>query len=653
MHYEPLARNPLSDYDDLKQALLDSIRPYGRFFTPGRAGIDLGPPGATFTERAVRLEGFARLLWGIVPLMAGGNEYEDFGKIHEGIVHGVDPHHDEYWGEPGDYDQRLVEMAVFGYALCLAPERFWTPLDESTRRRLAQWLSFINKRQIPNCNWVFFRILVNAGLEKAGAAGFDREQLSASLDMVEKFYLEDGWYNDGFPEERRARDYYIPWAMHYYGLIFAAGCGDRYPRQASLYRERAREFAAQFQSWFSPDGAALPLGRSLTYRYAQAAFWGALVLSDAGDTDWGLVKGLLLRNLRWWFGRPFFSETGLQGVGYAYPNQYMAERYNSPCSPLWALKAFVPLAVSPRHPFWTAEEKPLEQTGTLSVQPASGLVIIDENAAGHVHALATGQWTPGESNEHNHMAEKYAKFAYSCAFGFNVATDCYGLDKLGHDNMLMVAAEDRWFRFRTRSFDHAVTKDCLCSRWSPFDWLEIRTFIMFWGAWHLRLHHLHSEKPFVTAEGGFALAFDDTCRPAADSLKQTHAHAARYETAFDASAIVDLLAERSGSVVVAAPNANIMHPHTLIPTLSGAHGPAAVAGSSSKSHARKTNSLYEVWLGCAVLACPETARGRELARQAPDLKRTSDAREVLSRLPPDDRGPWKDYLETKHKGASR
>src|SRR4030042_1304102 len=119
MKYEALARNPLVEYDDLKRALLDSIRPYGNFFTPGRAGIDLGPPGATFTERAVRLEGFARLLWGIVPLGAGGNEYDDLGKIHEGIAHGVDPGHGEYWGEPGDYDQRLGEMAVFGDALCL------------------------------------------------------------------------------------------------------------------------------------------------------------------------------------------------------------------------------------------------------------------------------------------------------------------------------------------------------------------------------------------------------------------------------------------------------------------------------------------------------------------------------------------------------
>jgi hypothetical protein len=30
----------------------------------------------------------------------------------EGLVCGVDPTHDEYWGEPGDKDQRYVEMGA-------------------------------------------------------------------------------------------------------------------------------------------------------------------------------------------------------------------------------------------------------------------------------------------------------------------------------------------------------------------------------------------------------------------------------------------------------------------------------------------------------------------------------------------------------------
>jgi len=447
------------------------------------------------------------------------------------------------------------------------------------------------------------------------------------MEAIERFYLKDGWYNDGFPEERRARDYYIPWAMHYYGLIFARCAGDQYRETVSRYRERAREFIGEFIRWFSPGGPALPFGRSLAYRFAQSAFWAGLVFMDDKDIDWGLVKGLLLRNLRWWFGLPVFSESGLLSVGYAYPNLLMAERYNSSCSPLWALKSFAPLSVSQNHPFWLSEEKPLPVFDDLTAQPGAGFIFPDAKSAGHVYALSAGQWTPGESNEHNHMAEKYAKFAYSCAFGYSVATDTYGLDKMGHDNMLLVAEDGRWYRFRTQTFDHEVTPEYLFSRWRPFAWMEIETYILPAGAWHVRLHHIVSGRPFSSAEGGFCLAFDDTCRPDAGTLNQALAHRGICENPFGLSCIEDILGDRTGKAIVMAPNSNILYPHTLLPTLTGEH-PAG-----------------DLWLGCAVVAHPKAREGKLL------VDRGVDKAGCLSLLPDHVRKKIDAYAKDSGKGA--
>lgn len=96
--------------------------------------------------------------------------------------------------------------------------------------------------------------------------------------------------------------------------------------------------AKDFIHFFDPSGACIPFGRSLTYRFACASFWGALAFADVdlpGGLSWGVVKGVYLRHLRWWFSRPeIFNSDGTLTIGWAYPNLNMAEAYNSPSTSL-------------------------------------------------------------------------------------------------------------------------------------------------------------------------------------------------------------------------------------------------------------------------------------------------------------------------------
>ncbi|WP_053207752.1 DUF2264 domain-containing protein [Jiangella muralis] len=565
----PLDGNPLSGRDDLQRAVRDLWAPVAARLSPGRARARLGHTAAMFPDVAAELEGFARPLWGLAPLAAGGGEV-DWAPIRAGLAAGADPAHPEYWRPPGDRDQRLVEMAAIGVALALVPEQVWTPLPQLARAGLAHWLSEINRVDVVDNNWLFFRVLVNVGLERVGAPGYDPDAEAAALDRLETFYLRDGWYQDG-PTGRC--DYYVPWAMHYYGLLYARLAGHRDPARADRFRERAARFAQHHVHWFADDGAAVPYGRSLTYRFAQHAFWGALAYADVEALPWGVVKGLLLRGLRWWAGRPIADNAGVLTIGYGRPNLIMAEGYNSPGSPYWAMKAFLPLALPGDYPFWRAAEAPLPELDAITTQPTPGMV--HYRSDGHVFTLAAGQ--PGARFRHG--GEKYAKFAYSTAFGFSVPGGGPGLAERAADSMLALSDDDVHWRARSDPEETRVGDGVVWSRWTPWPDVEVDTWLLPWPPWHVRVHRLSTSRPLFSAEGGWAVGRDDDAPQAVPDGPGTAAASGPG----GASGLRDLLGGRAGVTVLTGPNTNLLEPRAALPTLRGRHEPG------------------EHWLVCAVL----------------------------------------------------
>ena len=138
----------------------------------------------------------------------------------------------------------------------------------------------------------------------------------------------------------------------------------------------------------------MPYGRSLTYRFAQAAFWSAIAYTgvEVEGLSRGQVKGLLLRNLRWWMRQPIFTPDGLLSIGYTSPNLLMVEGYNAPGSPYWASKALLVLALPAEDPFWAIAEEPLPPRSDIAVQRHAGLIFQHDDARAHTIALANGQF---------------------------------------------------------------------------------------------------------------------------------------------------------------------------------------------------------------------------------------------------------------------
>lgn len=282
-----IGANPLVTKEDMQNAFRQLAYPLKPYYSEGRARLKLGVTGVHYGPDIAEMEGFSRVLWGFVPFLAGGGEDDMWEMLLDGIRNGTDPEHKEYWGEVGDYDQRLVEMAAFGYGLALIPDRIWGPLSEREQRNLFNWLNQMNSHPCYDCNWLFFNVLVNLGFRKAGLP-YDADQLEQNLRRMDDFYLTDGWYSDGIGGHS---DYYVPFAIHFYGLLYAELMGEEDPERASVFRERAGKFAAEFIQWFAADGSALPYGRSLTYRFAQSAFWGPLLLQELKLCLMVLLKG--------------------------------------------------------------------------------------------------------------------------------------------------------------------------------------------------------------------------------------------------------------------------------------------------------------------------------------------------------------------------
>ncbi|KAB5531474.1 hypothetical protein GE09DRAFT_1147166 [Coniochaeta sp. 2T2.1] len=516
---EGFSDNPFRTREDLVRAVKALLNPLQQYRSPGKARIKIATAtGAGFSEAAAQLEGFARPLWVVPSLLQQSQSTICDSDIEltpwpDGLKTGTDPASPEYWGPIRDFDQRSVETESIAFALLTAPEHF-VPIESMARRRLAVWLRQINEQRLPENNWRWFRVFVNLALVKTLGVPIDevRETIERDLGLLDSFYVGDGWSSDGmWGDERKQADYYSgSFAMQFAQLLYVK-LSDGYDNvRAKKYKTQAREFASSYWRYFDANGAAIAFGRSLTYRYAFAAFWAAVGCSEISlppplDHP-GVVKGLLLRHLRWWSKHPdIFNTDGTHNIGFTYPNLYMSENYNSPQSVYWCLKSFIVLQLAEDHPFWTVPELPHPFSSSSMHSALSPVAALWPprhilcSTPEHHFLLSSGQFT---SKDHKAREAKYGKFAYSSAFGFSVPTGQL-LTQIAPDNTLCVSRDDgdswkvAWepYNVRLKTFKVGIENaPSLVSQWKPWRDMElyIETTLIApigrWPGWHFRVH---------------------------------------------------------------------------------------------------------------------------------------------------------------------
>ena len=535
------------DFQALMHLFLDPLKPY---YSAGGARLHLGETGVTYGQAAIELEAFSRPLWALVPFWMGGGSDPEFEDIYRrGLAAGSDPENPEYWGDCNDYDQCFVEMAAIACGLLNAPEKLWDPLSDAEKQNLARWLDQINHHQIPECNWQFFMILVNLALKKCGMP-YDPENMARGLARIDSYYSGDGWSTDGASPQK---DYYIPWAIQYYGVLYAKFAADTDPERAALYRSRAELFARQFIYWFDENGAALPYGRSLTYRFAQNCFWAACVWAGLEPFPLGVMKGLIVRNFNWWLDQKMFDRDGILTIGYCYPQMYMAERYNAPGSPYWGMKSFILLALPDSHPFWSAEAEPMPALDALKPMPHANMLVA--RTKGRVTAYAAGV---NEGHGHGQFPEKYAKFAYDTRFGFCASRSREVIYQAAPDSMLAFVIDDNVF-VRKVSLSHEIRADRVVSKWSPFPGITVTTTVLPTADGHIRRHEIESAYPCEAYDCGFAVP-----NFAPGYVESTAGGAA---TARNAAVSCTVSGSGEGTVIKCDPNVSLYSTNVCIPAV--------------------------------------------------------------------------------------
>ncbi|KFY83817.1 hypothetical protein V500_09855 [Pseudogymnoascus sp. VKM F-4518 (FW-2643)] len=576
--------NPFQSRDDVSRAATSLLKPLTPYKSSCGARIKLSTAtGTGFDEVAAQLEGFARPLWVVADLLAAeptapatasGVDDLDLNSWIRGLEAGVDPSSDTFWGYSGDHDQRMVEMEPIAYALLSAPSVFLTAppsapgldphVDYQKRDRIVAWLRSINEKIVPPSNWRWFRILVNLALVKSCGVPYDEVKpfMDADFKILDSFYIADGWSSDGlWSADKRQADYYSgSFAIQYSQVAYIRFAQDLDPERVERYRSEAGKFAETFWRYFDVDGAAIPFGRSLTYRFAFAAFWSAAVVAEiplpAPLNDQGVVKGLLLRHLRWWSRQcDIFNTDGTLNIGYTYPNMFMSEDYNSPQSVYWCLKTFSALRLSEDHPFWRCEELPHPlSTGKLL---SHGLGYQDDPATANQNDISLGPYgvvnpsaqitcsfpehhfllSAGQSTKKPHRAReaKYSKLAYSSAFAFSVPVGPL-LPQMAPDSTLSVSNDDgdtwraRWepesariksvqltLEGQKESGSKMTTVPVLISAWRPWKAIDFKIETILipplerWPGWHVRVHILtwksqYSDSLFQLVDAGFAIS---------------------------------------------------------------------------------------------------------------------------------------------------
>ncbi|WP_177178187.1 DUF2264 domain-containing protein [Amphibacillus marinus] len=543
---------------DYQDALIKLLNPLKRYYAEDCTSINLIATGAGHTRKTIGIEAFLRVLWGVVPLLSGGGDHKHATRLIEGIRNGTNPSHPNYWGEVTDYDQLIVEMAAIGYGLILAPDYFWSALSVEERERLVAWLSQVNKVKAHDCNWLFFAVLVNLGLKQIGVA-YSQSTIEINLARIEDFYLAEGWYKDGIDAHI---DYYTPFAIHFYSLIYAQVMENEDPERALRYKKRAKKFAQTFVNWFSTEGQAIPYGRSLTYRFSQIAFFTAYIYADVDATDLPWIKGLITSHFQYWFEQPLLNGDGTLSVGYTYPNLTMSENYNGPGSPYWALKSFLILALPDEHPFWQLPVASLPVEAGLHVDQIAEQTIVRSEDLKHVVLFPSGYH---HTNYHTHTAAKYEKFSYSTHFAFSVPKSEWTLAQGAFDSMLAVSEQDEYFRVKRQVIEKTYTELYLYMKWQPWPDVTIQTWIIPGLPWHVRIHCIKNNRQIRFADGGYALGTGISA-----TFKQTEVSQAYYlQSATGLVGATSISGAGQSQYLQPNSNTNLVATNTVLPYVGG------------------------------------------------------------------------------------
>ncbi|MEX0325802.1 MAG: hypothetical protein AB3N33_06915, partial [Puniceicoccaceae bacterium] len=241
-------------------------------------------------------------------------------------------------------------------------------------------------------------------------------------------------------------------------------------------------------------------------------------------------------------------------------------------------KAFLPLALDAKHPFWTADEEPMPNLKGRAVPVPDGKKVLGRSPSGHAWMLNAGHNMTWQGRA---FCDKYARFAYSSVFGFSTSLDACSPAAMAPDSSLIVSIDAKQW-FGRRETDHYRSgRNWVESAWSPCPGVRVVTHLILTDEGHRRHHQIETEHEIEYVEGGFAMPRPDEilgCQelnPAEGFHSRCGAGFAEVRNESLYSIIRDCRGEqdREGQLLEPWANTHLLYPATVIPILKGRLNP--------------------------------------------------------------------------------
>ncbi|SMO48987.1 DUF2264 domain-containing protein [Solitalea koreensis] len=322
------------------------------------------PPGAKpdSYQKVTHLEAVGRTMAGVAPWLALPDDDTKEGKMRKelrtallkGIANAVNPTSPDYLNFRTEA-QPIVDAAYMAQAFLRAPKALWEPLDDLTKKRVAEEFKALRTRTGAYNNWLLFAGINEAFLMSIGEQA-DPARIEIAKHKIEEWYKGDGWYSDG---EHFSFDYYNAYVIHPMLVDFYKVLVDKKRLKSEEYDRalkrmvRYSEFSERF---IAPDGTYPAFGRSITYRTAafQALAQVALMEKLPEHVQPSQVRCALSAVMHRMYDQcNNFDSNGWLVLGFCGSQPMIADGYTSTGSLYMATLGFLPLGLPADNKFWT------------------------------------------------------------------------------------------------------------------------------------------------------------------------------------------------------------------------------------------------------------------------------------------------------------
>ena len=312
------------------------------------------------------LEAVCRTLTGIAPWLEleglTGEEralQEKYRELARLCMYGLlYPKRQGHAGFSPEHGQTLVEAGFLSLAIVRAPSVLDTKwADPAMKASLVNALRSTRKFEPYPTNWLLFSAMVEAAFLVMGEE-YDLSPVERAVNAFEKWYLGDGTYGDG---KFFHFDYYNSFVIHpmYEAVLETfAPVVPKYAALLPIVKRRAARYAGILERLIAPDGSYPITGRSICYRFGAFHALANAALKD--NLPEGLspaqVRCALSAVIKKTASGGMFDKNGFLKTGVYGSQTGLAEHYINSGSLYLCMAAFLPLGLSPAHPFWSGAD---------------------------------------------------------------------------------------------------------------------------------------------------------------------------------------------------------------------------------------------------------------------------------------------------------